>query len=248
MPLPEPWDTYHFNDESVKIAYLNYCKRIIDFFRPDYFNMAIEANLLHVNSPLLWTEYMELHRYIYQQLKMVYPELPIFSSVSGAYLLDGYFAGNDHSLQRLAALQLIEHSDLYALSFYPYLSGFLGNPYPESSFDELFNISPKPLAIAETGYVAQNFTIDVGAGAVSIESDSEKQQKYFQDLLTACEKRGAEFVINFTLRDYDQLWVKLGSPIDVNIAWRDSGFYDENGNDRPVLSTWKKFLSKKHQP
>lgn len=248
MPLPSPWDTYRFNDEAVKVAYFNYCKRSIDFFQPAYFNMAIEANLLYFNNPAVWSEYMQLHSYIYQKLKATYPALQIFTSVTGAHLLDGYFGGNDYAQQRLAVLQLMEYSDLYAISFYPYLSGFLANPYPENTFEELFNISPKPLAIAETGYVAQRFTIDVGKGLVNIESDPAKQQKYFQDLLKACEERKAEFVINFALRDYDQLWEDIGSPNDINIAWRDSGFYDENGNSRPVLATWKSYFKKNHQP
>jgi hypothetical protein len=51
QPLPAPWDTYALNHPSVKTAYLNYCRRIIDFFRPDYFAVAIEVNLLMANAP-----------------------------------------------------------------------------------------------------------------------------------------------------------------------------------------------------
>jgi hypothetical protein len=247
MALPAAWSSYHFNDANVKTAYLNYCKRSIDFFKPNYFNMAIEANLLYVNNKTAWSEYLELHQYVYQQLKVSYPDLPIFTSVVGAYLLNNFIDGNDHVQQRLAVLQLMEYSDLYGISFYPYLSKNLGNGYPENTFDELFNISPKPLAVAETGYAAQTFSINTGAGIVKIESDPAKQQKYIQDLLAACLKRKAEFVINFTIRDYDQLWAQIGSPTDINIAWRDSGFYDENGNPRLALTAWNEFLARKYQ-
>jgi hypothetical protein len=248
MVLPAPWDTYPFNHANVKTAYLNYCKRIIDFFKPDFFNMAIEANLLYVNAPGKWSEYMQLHQFVYNELKSSYPGLPIFTSVAGAYLLPGFIGGSDHVQQRLAVLQLMDYSDLYGISFYAYLSSYLGNPYPENTFDELFSISEKPIAIAETGYAAQNFSVDAGNGLVSIESDPVKQEKYTSDLLSACEKYNALFVINFALRDYDQLWVHVGSPTDISIAWRDTGFYDENGNARLALNTWKKFLSRKHQP
>jgi hypothetical protein len=247
MPLPARWSSYHFSDEHVKTAYLNYCKRIIDFFKPDYFNMAIEANLLYVNKPDLWSDYLQLHTFIYHELKVAYPELPIFSSVSGAPLLKGFLDGVDHVQQRLAVLQLMEYSDMYAISFYPYLSSYLGDPYPENAFDELFHVSEKPLAIAETGYAAQKFSINAGKGLVTIDADPLKQQKYEEDLLAACDRRKAEFVINFCLRDYDQLWVQIGSPIDINIAWRDSGLYDENGNARVALTTWKTYLSKKYK-
>jgi hypothetical protein len=246
MALPAPWDTYKFNDEHVKTAYLNYCKRIVDFFEPDYFNMAIEANLLYVINASAWTEYMELHEYIYTELKSEYPELPIFCSVSGAYLLEGYFDNNDHVQQRLAVMQLLEYSDMYTISFYPYLTNHLANPYPPNSFEELFALSDKPLAIAETGYAAQSFTIDMGAGSIDINSDPDKQDAYINDLLSSCVKGNAVFVINFVLRDYDQLWEDIGSPHDIYIAWRDTGLFDENGNPRKALGTWKKYLQRKH--
>jgi hypothetical protein len=247
MPLPSPWNSYRFSDENVKTAFLNYCKRSIDFFKPDYFNMAIEANLLYVNKPDLWSDYLQLHTFIYHELKLAYPELPIFASVSGAPLLKGFLEGVDHVQQRLAVLQLMEYSDMYAISFYPYLSNYLGNPYPENTFDDLFHVSEKPLAVAETGYAAQGFSINAGKGLVTVESNPVKQQKYTQDLLEACSRRKAAFVINFCLRDYDQLWAQLGSPMDINIAWRDSGLYDENGNARMALTTWKNYIGKKYQ-
>jgi hypothetical protein len=244
MELPSPWNMYSFNHDQVKTAYLNYCKRTIDFFQPDYFGMSIEANLLHVLSNGLWMDYLELHQYIYTELKSSYPDLPIFTSVVGAYLLDGFIDGNDHVTERLAVLQLLEYSDYYAISFYPYMSKHLGNPYPENTFDELFNISSKPLAVAETGYVAQTFSLDLGTGLTTIESDQTKQQKFFSDLLEACEKRKAEFVIDFVIRDYDQLWAQVGSPTDLTIAWRDCGLYDENGDTRLAHHTWKQFFAK----
>lgn len=244
MELPAPWNTYSFNDEPVKKAYLNYCKRIIEFFEPDFFNMAIEANLLYFNNSPLWNDYLELHEYIYAELKSEYPDLPIFCSVVGAHMLPNTFTGNNYLALRAATLQLLDHSDLYALSLYPYLTAYLGNPYPDNMLTELFSISTKPLAIAETGYVAQTFSIDVEGGKLTIVSDQNKQEKYMNDLLKACTKRKANFVINFVVRDYDDLWEAIGSPTGVAIAWRDSGLYDEDGNERKALTTWKNYLKK----
>jgi hypothetical protein len=246
MALPSPWETYKFNDANVKTAYLNYCKRIINFFEPDYFNMAIEANLLHVKNPGIWSAYIELHQYVYQELKTTYPNLTVFCSISGAPLLNG-FTDDDHQEERAAVHDLMVYSDLYALSFYPYLSGYLGNAYPSTTFDDLFTISDKPLAIAETGYSAQTFSIDTGFGVVTVNSDQDKQNKYIDDLLAACTKYKAKFVINFVLRDYDQLWEALGSPIDITIAWRDTGMYDEDGASRKAYSTWKHYLARKKE-
>ena len=244
MELPEPWDAYSFNDEPVKAAYLNYCKRIIEFFEPDFFNMAIEANLLYFNNSPLWNDYLELHQYVYAELKSSYPDLPVFCSVVGAHMMPDTFAANDHLALRTATLQLLESSDLYALSLYPYLTAYLGNPYPENMLKELFSIRDLPLAIAETGYAAQTFSIDMEGGTLIIVSNQDKQQKYINDLLKACTKRKAKFVINFVLRDYDDLWEEIGSPTGIEIAWRDSGLYDENGNERQALSSWRNYLNK----
>jgi hypothetical protein len=244
MDLPSPWDSYAFNSNQVKTAYVNYCKRTIEFFNPDYFNMGIEANLLHFINPAEWSEYIEFHTYVYQELKTAYPNLPVFCSITGAHLLEGYFDGNDISLQRLAALQLLEYSDLYALSFYPYMSKFMGNPYPSESFDQLFAISSKPVAFAETGYPAETFTMNVNNVPVTFESDAAKQKKYTEDVLNACNKRNALFVINFVIRDYDQLWEEMGEPDDIGIAWRDTGLIDGQGQEREALSVWRGFLDR----
>jgi exo-beta-1,3-glucanase (GH17 family) len=169
--------------------------------------------------------------------------------VSAQHLLPGYIGGNNITHAREVLNQLLEHSDLYAISFYPYMSAFLGNPYPENSFDELLSLSDKPFAVAETGYPAQTFSMDIGNAIITIEGTSDKQDAFIRDLLDAAMSReNTQFVINFVVRDYDQLWVQIGSPIDINIAWRDTGFFDENGNERKSWSTWNEYLNIPYTP
>jgi hypothetical protein len=244
MLLPLSWDSLRFNNEQVKLAYVNYCQRIIDFFHPDYFNMNVEANLFYSNKPSQWSDFLEFHQHVYMALKAFNPGLKIFSSVTGAQMLQGFLDGNDHVQQRLAALQILDYSDLYGLSFYPYLSRHLGNGYPDNTFDQLFSISEKPLAIAETAYPAQSCVINNSGENLSITSDEAKQLKYNVDLLKACEKRKAEFVINFVLRDYDELWNASGAKNDLSIACRDTGLLDELGRERPGFLTWKYYLNR----
>lgn len=245
LPLPAPWDTYRFDQAEVKQAYLSYCKRIVDFFEPDYFAMGIEVNLLYINNPSRWEEYMVLHRYIYAELKAAYPDLVIFSSQVGLYLLDGFFSDVDEAATRTATAQVLEYSDYFAISLYPYLTNYLGADIPEDTFDKLFTLYDKPLAIAETGFTAQNFSIEVAPGIiVDIQSNQEKQKKYIEKLLEKATQYQLHFVINFVVRDYDQLWEDIGSPIGIEIAWRDTGLYDENGNAREALQTWKNYLQR----
>ena len=243
-PLTYPWNTYSFSHPDVRLAYVNYCKRLIEFFNPEYFNMNIEANLLYHNNPTLWNDFVSFHEYVYKELKLSHPNLSIFSSVSGTHLLEGYFDGNDVLAQRVAANQILEFSDLYGISFYPYLSKVLGNPYPSNTFDELFGLNTKPIAIAETGYPAQNFNINMSGVSVSIQSDESKQQQYVEDLMEACSKRDTKLIINFIVRDYDELWKYLGSEENITIAWRDTGFLNEQGKERSGFSVWKNYFKK----
>lgn len=248
QPLPPPWNSYGFNSEEVKVSYTNYCKRIIRFFQPDYFNMNVEANLLYFIDPGQWSDFLMFHRHVYEALKNEFPDLLIFSSVTGAHMLEGFYHGSDHIKQRLAVLQVLEYSDLYALSFYPYLSAFLGDPYPDNVFETLFNISPKPVAIAETGYPAQIFSVNTGTSIQTITGDEVKQNNFIEMLLKASEKHRARFVINFVLRDYDELWASLGARDDLIIAWRDTGLLKESGEERPAYATWKSYFNKELQP
>ncbi len=243
MPLPAPWDTYAFNHENVKTAYLNYCKRVIDFFQPDYFAMSIEANLLFKMRPHVWPQYLELHEYIFRHLKTLYPRLPIFSTIAGAPLVKGLLENNDASMQRLAAMQLLEMSDYYAISFYPPRTAYQDNPLPVASFEELFSLSTKPIIIAETGFSAKSVSVPTDHGSYFVSTNPVKQKLFVDALLSASGKWKAEFVIWFMLRDVEG-GVDAVSSLP-NIAWKDSGLYDEDGNPRPALNSWREWLRKR---
>ena len=243
LPLLPPWNGYAFNHDDVKTAYLNHAIRTIDYFEPDYFTVGIEVNLLVTNNPGVWSAYLELNEYVYAELKRLYPNLPVMVSLFGIALLDGYRGEDDHAAQMQAFAEIIDDTDYYAISLYPYMSVYLTNSIPATMFDDLFSLSDKPIAIAETGYPAQSFSITVeGGGNIEFNSTPEKQRNYIAGLLEQADQRKFEFVINFVLRDYDALWEAIGSP-QWAIVWRDTGFYDENGVSRPALDIWRDALA-----
>ncbi len=240
MDLVSPWNTYSFNHSSVKQAYLNYCKRGIDFFKPDYFLMGIEVNLLLKLNPSLWNNYLELHRFVYQELKKAYPALPVAISVTGVDLLEGYTDAN-HTQQMEGLNQLLAQTDFLGLAFYPYQTKYLTGELPSDMFSKLFSLTTKPVAITETGYPAQKFS--VSNNLVTFEGSEDKQNDYINRLLQESNRDNMLFVINFVLRDYDQLWQAWGSKDDITILWRDTGLIDENGNERKAFQTWKSYLA-----
>ncbi len=241
LPLPAPWDTISFNHPYVKQAFLNYCKRVVEFFDPDYFVIGIEVNFLMKLRPDLWDSYFELHKFVYQQLKTIYPALPIFVSFTGMDIIPEYSDANLVN-QYQALNDMMPYTDIFGISVYPYISSLLTDPVPQNLFDRIFEYSSKPIAICETGYEAD--TISVNGGLVTIEGSPELQNNYITYLLNKAQEYDVEFVINFVLRDYDALWQAIGSPDDFRILWKDTGLYDENGDPRIAHQTWMDWLNK----
>ncbi|MCK9410387.1 MAG: T9SS type A sorting domain-containing protein [Bacteriovoracaceae bacterium] len=239
QPLPPPWDTLPFHAPQVKKAFLNYCKRIIDTFHPEYIAIGIEVNLLKKETPALWASYVELHSYIYVELKKKYPMLPIFVSCTG-FDLAGFTSANQ-SEQVKALHDIIPWSDYFGLSLHPQLSVFMAEVVPSQQIlDSICLLSQKPIAICETSYPAEYFT--VYNNSLIYNGTAQKQHQYISNLISLSQQREIIFIINFILRDYDQLWSEIGSPDDINKIWKDTGFYTENGEPREVLQLWKKYI------
>jgi hypothetical protein len=243
-PLPEPWSSYDFDHPDVKEAFLNHARFAVEFFQPDYLAIGIEVDLLLDKVPDQWDAFMELHKFVYTELKREYPDLPIFASVFGIAMLEGYVDGIDTMAHLQTLEELLPYSDYYAISLYPFLSKYMTDSVPEDMFEKLFSLSDKPIAITETAYPAQTFTLE--EAGVTFESDEQKQLAYFSGLLEEADRRDFVFIIDFFLRDYDAFWEKVGK-FDLATFWRDTGFYDEDGYPRPVLDLWMEALVRPYQ-
>jgi hypothetical protein len=243
QPLPAAWEGRAFDELDVINAYARYAMRMIDFFEPDYVNIGIEVNILLNKRPDLWPGYLALQEATYTTLKAAHPELPIFVSVLGVAYVPGAASEYDVEAQRAALPDILASSDYYALSIYPYTSAYTTGPLPESFFEQMFGLSDKPLAISETGYPAQAFTVY----GVTFEGTQEKQADYIGRLLEQAQQRQMIFVINFVLRDYDALWEKIGGG-DLAAVWRDTGLYDEDGTERAALRVWRDALARPYEP
>jgi hypothetical protein len=235
MPLPSPWDTYAFNHEDVKKAYLNYCVKVIDYFNPDYFCIGIEVNLLMHHAKSKWNAFVELHRYVYGELKALYPDRVVMVSFTGMDLIDGY-TDSDYADQMTAFQEVIDYSDYYGLSLHIFISSLADGSLPDSVFEDIFSLSSKPLGICETSYPAESFS--VYGGSITFAGSEEKQDDFFKKLFSFSDVYAARFVINFVIRDYDALWESIGSPDDFTKLWRDTGLYDENGTPRIARNRW----------
>jgi len=200
------------------------------------------VNLLMTQAPSLWNEYLELHKYVYQQLKTLDPQFPILVSFTGMDLVEGYTNAN-HSQQMQVLTDMNDYTDYCGVSLYPYLTGFVCDTIPTDMFDKIFSYLTKPKAICETGYAADSIT--VYGGSIILNGSPVKQNQYITLMLDKADEYDLKFVVNFVLRDYDALWQAIGSPDDLLKVWKDTGLYDEDGNVRIAFQNWYFWLNKK---
>jgi uncharacterized protein (TIGR03067 family) len=235
-PLPDALNGKAYDDPLVMKAYLNYCRRAIEFFRPDYLAIGIEVNEIQSDGgDKKWAAYFALHQYIYKELKKDHNDLPIFAS----WTLHSMFQKRGVMLEEFT--KLMPYNDLVAVSYYPF---FVPDKDRLAALDWMtgeFDSFKKPYAMVETNDAAERLPLP--SLKVVIEGTPEKQVAYYRKLLALAQKRDFVFIISFVHQDYDALWEKIKNVApELFKAWRDCGMLDENGKARPVYQVWKDFF------
>ena len=246
LPLPKELAGKRYDDPLVMKTYLAYCRRAVEFFKPDYLCIGIEVNDLFKGGAQQWSAYKTLHEYVYAELKKDHKDLPIFASFTLHNLLN---AGTRDRRRMLAAFaEIMPHNDLVAVSFYPFIRGGTTD-YAGclQSLADAFAQYNKPFAFVETGEAAERFQFPTSKQV--IDGTPEKQEAYFKALLPFAGTHRTEFIICFVHRDYDLLWdkMKAGAP-EAFAAWRDCGLIDEAGNPRPAFKVWKAWFDLPYKP
>jgi hypothetical protein len=240
MELPSPWDTISLNHENVKTAYLNYARRVVEFFKPNYFAIGIEVNVSINDSPEIWEKYKELHEYVYTELKKLYPSLPIFATFTHSHM-KGLDEANA-AVQQQEISELLEYCDLLGLSTYPYgwsywPSGKI-DPVPENYFDVPVSFG-KRIAITETGAPSRNFE----ALGINYEFSEDYQYDYIDFLLGKAYEYEFAFVVNWTSIDFDKLLEYIPEEgREIALIWAYTGLQCSNGSPKKALSLWDAYL------
>lgn len=234
-PLPAALKGKGYDDPQVKGAYLKYCRKAVEFFKPDYLVIGIEVNEIHSAGPAAWRAYADLHRHVYAELKNESPAL----SVSASFTLHNLYKQRGAMLERFK--ELMPHNDLVAVSYYPFFVGGVGALGALDWLVKEFDPFKKPYAFVETNEAAERLPLPK-AGVV-IEGTAEKQRVYYERLLAMAQERRFAFVVSFIHRDYDALWEKIkGVSPELFMAWRDCGLVDEAGKPRPAYHVWRRYF------
>jgi hypothetical protein len=235
QPVPDPWDDYEFNTQEVMDAFTAYCERMIDYFEPDYFAYAIEANMLAWYEDD-WDAFLDLAATVYTTVRSNHPDLRVFVTLQA----DEYHANSAE--QGAAISELLFYTDMIVVSGYPFTEPLSDPTLLRSDyFSALADLSfGKPFAISETAWPAE----DIGEPAEPfywIEADQTTQLAYLARVIDDCDYLNAEFVCWFLAMDYDDAWWQhyqhWPSAPTLRI-WRDTGLYNGHGDPRPALAEW----------
>ena len=242
QPLPSPWDVRALDDPDVIAAYTSFAADLIQRFSPDYFNLGIEVSELALNDIGAFDDLVTFTATVSSSLKARFPNLQLMASV--ALKSPNSAAANTI---RAELPRLLQHIDVVGVSAYPYVffdHSDRGDPanLPAGWLSQVTELAAgKPIAIAETGWVAETLTIP--AFGVDVASDAAKQDAYLNTLFAAANALDARFIVWFSLVDYDALWNGVLQQDPVAHIWRDIGLYDEDLNPRPALDTWMNELA-----
>jgi hypothetical protein len=237
-PIPPELRGKPLDDPLVERAYLQYCRQAVAYFKPDYLCIGIEANELFHHSRASWPGYAALHSHVYAAIKAEHPTLPVFASFSVHNMLNRGWKDRADMLQAYKAL--MDHNDLVAISFYPFMAGQSGQVDAALTWlDTEFAPYHKPFAVAEMGQPAQKLTIP--SLALTLDGNPQSQAAFHKKIFDFARAHPTAFVISFLYRDYDALWerIKATAP-EAFMVWRDCGLLDENGAKRPAYDVWHK--------
>ena len=238
QPLNPAWSSRNFDSPEVIQAYTNFAKYVIGRLNPKYFNLALEASELAINNPERFNRFVVFVEEVSAGLRAEFPDLELMLSV--AMKSPGSTSANIINTQ---LPRIIQYVDVVGISIYPFAffdHGDKGDPsnLPVDWLSQINVIAAeKPLAITETGWIAERLTI--GNFNLDVVADESSQDAYLQVLFDTARNLEMQFIIWFSIVDYDALWNGVLGRDDISRIWRDTGLYDEGLNPRLALTRWQ---------
>ena len=211
--------------------------------KPDFLAIGIESNVLLSKSPEKWKQLKELHRETYAAVKQKYPALPVFFTTEVLHYqkLASEARGKDQAGE---VADLMQHSDVFAMSIYPHMTYDIPRPIPADLLDFARKFG-KPLAVAESGMTSRD--VELKAFQLTLRGSEADQKQFTEILLRTAARDHYEFVIMFATTDFERLCDKLPPPInDLARIWAYTGMQTSSKSAKPALAIWDAYLKAKH--
>lgn len=238
QPLPGEWAHLSFSSPQVVKAFTNFVFRSIEALQPDYLAIGIESNILLSHDRKAWQEYKQFHQMVYRTVKKTHPGLPVFFTTDVNHYLERAKEARG-SGQQLEVRELMNYSDLFAMSCYPHMSADTPWPIPEDYF-QFARVFSKTIAVSETGMLSREVTVF----NLKLRGSPQDQKQYYDVLLRTAFREKYRFVVTFATTDFEKLVAQLPQEAqDLAGIWAYSGLQSSNGKRKPALDLWDYFLT-----
>ena len=242
-PRSGAWANRDFDSQEVIDAYVNFASDLIDRFQPAYFNYATEGSELILKDLTTFNRFKVFAREVYNRLKARYPDLKLLFSISLKS------PGSDEMTSvKTNIADILDYVDVIGVSVYPYIffnHADKGDPanLPDNWLSQITDIAPgKPIVVTETGWIAEDLILPTFG--VNVPGNEGYQKAYVSKLLEESNRLGVEFVIWWSIIDFQALWDGALMQDEVAAIWRDIGLYDEQVQPRAGLSVWQSYLAR----
>lgn len=240
QPLPEPWGSRALNSPEVQRAFMNFVMRSVEVMKPDVLAIGIESNVLLSHSRPKWNQLKELHRATYAALKSQFAALPVCFSTDVLHYKK-LASESRTSDQENEVVDLMRHSDLFAMSVYPHMSYDVPRPIPADFLDFAMRFG-KPVAVAESGMTSRD--VELKAFGLTLRGSEADQRQFTELLLRVATRDRYKFVINFATTDFERLCAKLPPPVDdLARIWAYTGLQTSELKPKPALALWDACLN-----
>ena len=223
------------NDSHIEEAYFRHLKYITNQLNPDYLIIAIEVNELLKNAPDKWEAYKLLMANVKSRIEQEFPDLTVSESIT----LHNFYQPDVQNPATFIA-EVAEYAnamDFVTISFYPFFKGLKTKEDFQDAFNFLHEKIDQPIAIAETGHLSEDLTVD-GLN-LFITGNPLEQQDYLEVLATNAQIHNYEYIIWWTHRDYNELWETFPESVkDLGKIWMSTGIINEEGTEKAAYASW----------
>lgn len=257
---------------SMRTAYLNYVRWMVDFFEPTYLNNMIEMNMYYNNCPDAYASLIDLINDVYDQEKAINPDLIIFPS----FTMQDYWSFGEggeceigdptclyESIERDADIK----RDRFGISSYPLFMQWEWETIPDDFYSAVGEVTGEQSVFAEIGWGSQDVilpfpTLEDPCFTLLTSSDAD-QIAFLDYLFNEAQDMNCDLIVWWSLRDFlpghvldncpcssPGLWCVLYDAMyDMGmlgawLMWGAMGVMDYDFNPKPSMEIWQEWLAR----
>ncbi|HIH22672.1 TPA: hypothetical protein HA238_03015 [Candidatus Micrarchaeota archaeon] len=193
-------------------------------YKPEYFGIGIELNILYEKSPADFDEFVTFYAEVYDAIKTASPGTKVFTifqleKMKG--LGGGLFGGeNNPANAQWDILNKFKKSDIIAFTTYPGLIYPNPSEIPADYYSEIKSHTTKPIAFTEIGWHS-------AASPKGWESSESEQAEFVKIFFNRTTGLNSEFIVWSFL--YDQKTIE---------PFNSMGLYGTDGNAKTAWAEW----------